>query len=311
MGVFEQKELIGKFISKVFWVSLLGIWAIWDVNAVRDYTIETVPNVRLTNRLNHVSNPDDILSPEHVAQINTLLNQLEDSLGIEVAVVAVESIGDHDAREFATELFNYWGIGKEAEDNGLLIQLITEPVQRSVVFETGYGIEGVLPDAICYRLQQQYMIPDLKAGNFSEGMLKGVDAVTRYLLESDYSIIGLENQEMDGEAILGIIFLFSIFVFFVVTLIDDYRRRIKRCPECGQKSLVCIKTNKIIKATYSQEGLDEKIYRCKKCGYTERREERTDRLHRDGGFSGGSFSGGGGDSWGGGSSGGGGSISRF
>ena len=75
-------------------------------------------------------------------------------------------------------------------------------------------------------------------------------------------------------------------------------------------------TNVIVEATHYREGLEEKIYRCKKCGYTERHERRTDRLHSGGpiimgggGFGG--FGGGSGGSWGGGSSGGGGSMSRF
>ena len=122
------------------------------MRAAADYTIETIPNVRLSDRYNHVSNPDAIIRPDDVARINRLLQTVEDSLGIEVAVVAVESIGENDARMFATDLFQHWGLGKKGEDNGLLIQLVTG--QRAVVFETGYGLEGVLPDAICYRLQQ-------------------------------------------------------------------------------------------------------------------------------------------------------------
>lgn len=96
-------------------------------------SIETIPNVRLSNRLNHVSNPDGIITPDDASRINQLLNVVEDSLGIEVAVVAVNSIGDQDARMFATDLFKHWGLGQKSKDNGLLIQLVTEPSQRSVV----------------------------------------------------------------------------------------------------------------------------------------------------------------------------------
>ena len=166
----------------------------------KDYSIETIPNVRLSNRLNHVSNPDGIITPDDAARINQLLNVVEDSLGIEVAVVAVNSIGDQDARMFATDLFKHWGLGQKSKDNGLLIQLVTEPSQRSVVFETGYGIEGVLPDAICYRLQQRYMMPDLKAGNYSAGMLKGVMAVTKYLMSSDYERAGMTGNRSSSSS---------------------------------------------------------------------------------------------------------------
>ena len=180
----------------LLWVCLFSCLSLF---AATDYTVETIPNVRLTNRLNHVSDPDDLIQSQDEARINQALNLLEDSLGIEVAVVAVESIGENDARLFATDLFKHWGLGQKNRDNGLLIQLVTEPTQRSVVFETGYGIEGVLPDAICYRLQQRYMIPDMKAGDYSGGMLKGVIAVTQYLLSSEYErgeLLGEEEEEV-------------------------------------------------------------------------------------------------------------------
>ncbi|WP_301042351.1 TPM domain-containing protein, partial [Parabacteroides goldsteinii] len=180
--ILTGKRLPALWLAVLLLVSLFPL----QLSAAKDYTVETIPNVRLSDRNNHVSNPDRIIQPQDVDRINRLLQIVEDSLGIEVAVVAVESIGDNDARMFATDLFQHWGLGKKDKDNGLLIQLVTEPTQRSVVFETGYGIEGVLPDAICYRLQQRYMIPDLKAGEYSTGMLKGVAAVKQYLMASDY-----------------------------------------------------------------------------------------------------------------------------
>lgn len=295
--------------------------------AAKDYTVETIPNVRLSDGTNHVSNPDGIISPEDVARINRLLQTVEDSLGIEVAVVAIESIGDNDARMFATDLFQHWGIGKKEKDDGLLIQLVTEPTQRSVVFETGYGLEGILPDAICYRLQQKYMIPDLKAGNYSAGMLKGVAAVKEYLMSSDYEravMTGNPSRQTEGNDLFLWIFLVLAILFpsgiFLLTSFLKYRPRI--CPRCGQKTLVYAGQQIIQKATYQSEGLAEEIYRCKNCGYTDKKNHRINRLRRSAGDPiimgggrgfGGGFGGfgGGGGSWGGGRSGGGGSISRF
>lgn len=289
-----------------------------------EYTIKTIPNVRLSDRHNHVSNPDGILTPKDVQAINSQLNMLEDSLGIEVAVVAVESIGDEDARSFATDLFAYWGIGKNSVDNGLLIQLVTEPSQRSVVFETGYGLEGVLPDAICYRLQQQYMLPEFKVGNYSTGMLNGVLAVKDYLMASDYEREAMVGESSDDGGDIPFLFIISVIAGFPLLLIvlsvvayrHKYRKRI--CPRCGQKTFVYVGRKTIRKPTYSSEGLAEDLYRCSNCDHTELHNHTLSRLQRSspviiggGGGSGRSGGFGGGGSWGGGRSGGGGSISRF
>ena len=307
---------IGIFLSLFL---LLPFWI-----SATDYTIETIPNVRLSNRYNHVSNPDGIIQPETVARINQMLQTVEDSLGIEVAVVAIRSIGENDARMFATDLFQHWGLGKKEQDNGLLIQLVTDPPQRSVVFETGYGIEGILPDAICYRLQQQYMLPDFKTGDYNNGMLKGVSAVAHYLMARDY-----ERAEMTGihpnnndDSFISLFWLFGgsfILIIIISWVIQAIKHRTRVCPRCGNKTLVYVGEQVIQRATYSQEGLVEEIWRCKNCGYTNRKSRTTDRLRRSSGpiiitGSGGGFGGGfggGGGSWGGGSSGGGGSISRW
>ena len=92
MGILGRLKYSGKAARKGLAISLFWLFCVLLANAAQEYTVETIPNVRLTNRLNHVSNPDGILLPDHVARINAVLGQLEDSLGIEVAVVAVESI---------------------------------------------------------------------------------------------------------------------------------------------------------------------------------------------------------------------------
>lgn len=290
----------------------------------KDYTVQSVPNVRLSDKDSYVSNPDGILSADDVRAMNRALRSLEDSLGIEVAVVAVGSIGSNDARMFATDLFKHWGIGKKGEDNGLLIQLVTEPGQRSVVFETGYGLEGVLPDAICYRLQQRYMIPDMKNGEYSSGMLNGVLAVKDYLLASDYERSAMVGKvSSDDEFPLWLIFalIFGAPVLIMLIGLAAYtaKHRKRKCPRCGQKTLVYVGRETVQKATYQAAGMAVDRYRCTNCGYTKNKNHPIDRLHRSiviggGGLGGGSRGGGsfgGGGSWGGGRSGGGGSISRF
>jgi Beta-propeller domains of methanol dehydrogenase type len=153
--------------------------------AAAPHTVQSVPNVQLGDRGSFVSDPDKLLTPDDVRAINRSAEDLRCRTGVELAVVALRDIGEQDAREFATSLFNAWGLGQKGKDNGLLIQLVTEPPQRSVVFETGYGLEGVLPDAISFRLQRRYMVPDMSEGRFGEGLRKGVVAVHDYLLANE------------------------------------------------------------------------------------------------------------------------------
>lgn len=243
------------------------------------FTVFSVPNVRLSDAAAHVSNPDGILPPDAVAAVNRQLADLERKTGMEVAVVALKNVGGNDARMFATDLFNHWGLGKKGKDNGLLILLVTDPPERSVIFETGYGLEGIMPDAIAYRLQQRYMIPDLRKGDYGAGMVKGVAAVSEFLTANadERSVMAAPLPAERGDDLsAGQVVLVFFGIFLVLYLLRNNPRALG-----------------MILGSLARG----------------RRGGRGGRGPWDGPWGGGGPSGGG--SWGGGSSGGGGARSRF
>lgn len=143
------------------------------------YTVESVPDVHRQNRDAFVANPDGVLSPQAEAEINARLSALRRTTGAEPMVVAVDNIEPADIETFATELFERWGLGKGDTDNGLLLLLVRE--MRKVTIRPGYGLEGVLPDITCGRIIREDMIPDFSRGDYSAGMLAGVDRITAIL----------------------------------------------------------------------------------------------------------------------------------
>lgn len=186
------------FLTKTTWLNSLLIACFFalpgsvvgqDTDGVGEYAgwkVEDVPNPKKYDADNWISDPDDILGGGAEYEINEILQQLEDSLSIEVAVVALNSIEGDDPHEFAFALFNQWGIGKAEDDNGLLI-LLTLDI-RDITFKTGYGLEGVLPDILCKRLQMENMVPYLQNNDWDMGMIEGVKAVAATLYGSDYKV---------------------------------------------------------------------------------------------------------------------------
>lgn len=148
------------------------------------YTVESLPDPKKSAPYGYVSNPDHVLDAGTVDNINTILGSLEDSTSVQVAVAVVNSIGDAVPREFATELFRYWGIGQAENNNGLLILLVMD--QRRMEFEVGYGLEGILTDGICKRIQVEYMVPRAKEGDYNAAVTDGVTEVSRILLNPNY-----------------------------------------------------------------------------------------------------------------------------
>lgn len=144
------------------------------------YTVDNLPNPKSSNGMNYVCNPDNVLSQETVQILNQKLESLQQETKAEIAIVAVQSIGDEDITLFANQLFSKWRIGKAKADNGLLLMLVVD--QRKTRFETGYGLEGILPDAITKRIQTQLMIPEFRKGDYDAGVLaaiKKIDSIIR------------------------------------------------------------------------------------------------------------------------------------
>lgn len=132
------------------------------------FTVQQVPDPKRSGT-GYVSDPGKYLKSEEVAALNALIAEMEDSTTAQVAVVVLPSIGEESPKEFATALFNTWKIGQAGTDNGLLVLVVMD--QRRTEFETGYGLEGVLPDVICYRIGMQELVPFFQQEKYGEGLL--------------------------------------------------------------------------------------------------------------------------------------------
>ncbi len=179
-------------------------------------TVESIPNQKLING-SFVSNPDNILDGGTVTEIDTLLKSLEIKTSVQVAVVVVESIGDSDVFEFAQNLFITWGIGNKENDNGLLVLLVND--QHTIRFHTGDGVEGVLPDVVCKRIQRDYMLPEFKNGNYNAGMLAGLRQVEKILVDPTYSQELSQPEENEISDWLAFVIFLSVFVSPVLLIL--------------------------------------------------------------------------------------------
>ena len=283
--------------------------AICVVANAKPYTISEVPNMQLADRHRYTSNPDGILSNEAVQAIDLACDSLRTKGVAQVAVVAIRDIASDDVFSFAHELFSSWGVGNKQADNGLGIILVLD--KREIRFVTGYGLEGVLPDAICKRIQQRYMVEPLGAGDYDKGMVDGVAAVATLLSSGELPTTS-EYDLTEGEILALFGTMFAFFALFVLLVFFIYRAA-HRCPKCGKYHIK--QTNsQIVKNTRTLQLIDQ-TFVCPDCGHSFVKRVRHEKVPivitggggGRGGFGGGGFGGG----FGGGSFGGGGAGSRF
>ncbi len=171
---------------KISTVKIIGVLTlllmVTGLQAQNRYRVEDVPNVQLQDYRRYVSDPENVLEIEDVMMLDERLAEMRDSLIVQTAIVVIPAIDIKrygSAKEFATELFNKWGIGDRESHNGLLILLLTADGEREIVFETGYGTEKVLTDGLCKLIQTKKMIPFLIEGEYGEGLIVGVQEVEK------------------------------------------------------------------------------------------------------------------------------------
>lgn len=292
----QKLTLLAAFLCSIFLCS------------ARTYTVEQVPNVQIVDASRYTSNPDGILSEQAVAAIDRACDSLHTLGRAQIAVVAIEDIDGDDVFQFAFDLFSAWGVGGQKSDNGLGILLVTE--KREIRFVTGYGLEGVITDALCKRIQQKYMVPHLSADDYSTGMVEGVAAVARVISGSEE----LLNEEDMSQTDLIIFIAGCIgFMLLLIAIILIAVWMSRKCPKCGKHTLV--RTTSVKISSTRQYDIMLHTYRCSNCGHSKEQQEKiyksTGGVYSGGGrgFGGGSSSFGGG--FGGGSFGGGGAGSRF
>ncbi len=148
------------------------------------------------------------LSANEQRALEQKLVAYDDSTSNQIAIVTVEDLQGYAASDYAFKLAEKWGIGRKHKNNGILI--LAAKNSRDVFIATGYGLEDVLPDAICKRIVERIVIPNFRQGNFYEGFNAATDEI---IARSTGKFQAEKKEEEDGIplwVILLIVFLIII-----------------------------------------------------------------------------------------------------
>jgi len=143
--------------------------------------------------------------------------EIEDSLmafdrrGIEIGVAIFTTIHDDPIEDVSMALAEKWKPGRADKDNGALIVIALE--EHAMRIEVGYGLEGVLPDAIAGRIIQGDMAPAFRQGRFGDGILRALTDIAR--VARGEAIPEPKHTELPAWLPLLLILLLIIFISFV------------------------------------------------------------------------------------------------
>jgi uncharacterized protein len=159
-------------------------------------------------------------------RLNEQLAQYErESSNQLVVAIYPRMLTDSSLEDYATRVFQSWGIGQKGRNNGAVLFVFVQ--DRKMRIQTGYGLEASLTDAESFRIIEE-MKPWLRRGDYAGGLSLAVKAMIQ-ATQGEYQGTGKtkaeqsqqRNQSWFGLAIFGIVFV----IFFINFLIAVRRLR--------------------------------------------------------------------------------------
>jgi len=174
---------------------------------VRSQSIPPAPNPpRLVNDFAKQLNPTeaDVLERKLVAY--------NDSTSSQITVVIVKSVKPYPIADYSFKLGREWGVGQKDKNNGVVILWASD--DREVFIATGYGMEGVLPDALAKRIVEQVILPEFKNGQFYRGLDRAADTIFKYATGEYKASPGSSNDQ----SVAPLMIAFLIFLVLIIII---------------------------------------------------------------------------------------------
>jgi uncharacterized protein len=171
-----------------------------------------------------------VVDAESRQKIDAICGELDQKTGAQITVAVFKDMGGDEIDGFTNRLFEQWMPGKKGQDNGILIVDAVE--ERKIRIEIGYGLEGIIPDAVAARVRRDAMTPYLQEGKRGEAYVAGVAALAGLIAKdknitlSSLSGMPAPEPKSSGRRHKGIGFGL-LFPLFLLALMAAKRNRFR------------------------------------------------------------------------------------
>lgn len=155
---------VARILSGFFLLSFLTTtWAI-------------IPIPELSHRVTDLT---ATFTPAQAAALERKLAAFEAEKGSQIAVLMVATTQPEEIEQFGIRVADTWKIGRKKIDDGVI--LLVAKNDRKLRLEVGYGLEGIIPDAIAKRVISETITPFFKQGDFVGGIDAGISQLMQLI----------------------------------------------------------------------------------------------------------------------------------
>src|SRR6185295_9696923 len=109
-----------------------------------------------------------VVSPATAERLNKRLEDFERETSNQIlAVVYPKMETDSSIEDYTVRLAQSWHVGQKDRDNGAVLFVFVQ--DRKMFIQTGYGLEGALPDATAFDITEYVIKPRFKSSDYEGG----------------------------------------------------------------------------------------------------------------------------------------------
>jgi uncharacterized protein len=157
------------------------------------------------------------LSIEQTSALENKLAEFERKKGSQIAVLMLPTTQPEDIAEYGIKVADLWQIGRNKVDDGII--LIIAKDDRKLRLEVGYGLEGVIPDAVAKRIIAETITPYFKNNDYAGGIDAGVSQIIRLINGESLPPPKQEAVKFDNGGLFMMVLFGGMIVGFILSAV--------------------------------------------------------------------------------------------
>jgi uncharacterized protein len=156
-----------------------------------------------------------IVSGENAKRLDEKLRRFAAETSTQVVVAVFKSLPSQSLEDFTLHAAEKWRVGRKDWDNGAVLFVFVD--DRKMRIETGYGLEGALPDQLAARILDQQVRPRFRAGDWTGGLEAGIDGIIA-ATRGEYKAPAKPEASGGVPLVAGLVVLGVFVVFFILVI---------------------------------------------------------------------------------------------
>jgi uncharacterized protein len=154
-----------------------------------------------------------VVPPDVAEGLDRKLEAFDEQTSSQVVVAVFPELPSPSMEDFTVRTAQAWRVGRKKLDNGAVLFVFVK--DRQMRIETGYGLEGALPDVTAHRILDERVAPAFRSGDYAGGLEAGIDgiiAATRGEYAATATPVRARQRAARGFSFVLVVFVLLLFI---------------------------------------------------------------------------------------------------